>query len=417
LPGNATAANQVAPAAERRYDRAMSTIHLYDVTASYPLDVTNSFEHSISLSVRGFFGGSRRLERMGMAPGSGETEPARAIALNKVNLEIRHGETMGVLGPSGCGKTTLLRVIAGLMPIDDGLITYDGQDISSVPVGDRRIGIVFQNYALYPTMTSRENVGFFFRIHKRDREIPERIREVSQVMGIGFAELLDKRPPWLSGGQRQRVALARCIARDPKLFLFDEPLSNLDAKLRVKTRAELKRLIARYKVTGVYVTHDQIEALSLCDRLAVMNEGRIEQVGLASQLLERPVSTVVATCLGLPPMNLFAGELTDDGWQSRHDPRFRLPLPGHLYGYHSQVTLGVRAEHLRLDILGSLTGEVVLVEPQMADRTTLVYIDSYGQRITSRIPQEERVRLGDVITLAIDPAYLHLFDTRTGRRL
>ena len=199
----------------------MSTIRLIDVSASYPQD-------------------GQRIQ-----------------ALDRVNLEIRHGETMGVLGPSGCGKSTLLRVIAGLMPVDSGTITYDDQDMASIPPGERGIGIVFQNYALYPMMNSRDNVGFFFRIHKRAAEIPERVREVSRVMGIGFDLLLDKRPAVLSGGERQRVALARCIARDPKLFLFDEPLSNVDAKLRVKTRGELKRLITRYKVTGVYVTHDQ----------------------------------------------------------------------------------------------------------------------------------------------------------------
>src|SRR5262249_21239448 len=288
------------------------------------------------------FGGAGRLQSQGL---SAPVEMERHLILDRVNLEIAHGETMGILGPSGCGKTTLLRAIAGLTPIESGVIAYDDQNMAEIQPGERGIGIVFQNYALYPMMNSRENVGFFFRIHKRDEEIPERIREVSRVMGIGFHELLDKRPAWLSGGQRQRVALARCIARDPRLFLFDEPLSNLDAKLRVQTRAELKRLIVRYKTTGVYVTHDQVEALSLCDRLAIMNRGRIEQVGTARYLLEHPLSTMVATFLGMPPMNLFEGWLTERNWQNGE---FGVDLDKASFAPRQHVTLGVRAESMRL---------------------------------------------------------------------
>jgi multiple sugar transport system ATP-binding protein len=404
----------VVPPGQRRYDRVMTTICLYDVSASYS-GPDDFIERRINAGLRNFFMSPRRAERMGLGPTSGEKEPRRALVLDRVNLEIHHGETMGILGPSGCGKTTLLRVIAGLLPISKGLITYDGQDMAAVPVGERGIGIVFQNYALYPTMNSRENVGFFFLLHKRQQEIPERIREVSQVMGIGFSELLDKRPAWLSGGQRQRVALARCIARDPKLFLFDEPLSNLDAKLRVQTRAELKRLITRYKVTGIYVTHDQVEALSLCDRLAIMNEGRIEQVGTAHYLLEHPLSTMVATFLGIPPMNLFQGELAEHGWRGAD---FSVLLPGHDLAPRHHVTLGVRAEHLNLDADGPLHGEVVLVQPLMAERAALVYVElTTTQRVSARFPLNTPVRVGDVISLAVDPARVHLFDSRSGRRL
>ncbi len=386
----------------------MSTIHLYDVTVSYP--VTEAVEGVLS----NIFGGGRRAERLGFPPDSGSQEPTRHLALNKVNLEIRHGETMGILGPSGCGKTTLLRAIAGLVPIDSGTITYDDRDMANVAVGERGIGIVFQNYALYPMMDSRENVGFFFRIHKRDAEIPERIREVSQVMGIGFAELLDKRPSWLSGGQRQRVALARCIARDPKLFLFDEPLSNLDAKLRAKTRGELKRLITRYKVTGVYVTHDQIEALALCDRLAIMNEGRIEQVGTAHYLLEHPLSTMVATFLGNPPMNLFEGELTEQGWRNGD---FSVPLADRETAPRSHVTLGVRAEHVHLDPHGPLSGQIALLEPLMSERVVLAYVDLPSGRIVARLPQTLNLRVNDDISLTVAPDHVHLFDSTSGRRL
>ncbi len=392
----------------------MTTICLYDVSATYggPDDF---IQRRMNAGLRNFLFGTRRLARMGLEPTSGEKEPRRALVLDRVNLEIHHGETMGILGPSGCGKTTLLRVIAGLLPISQGLITFDGQDMAVVPVGERGIGIVFQNYALYPSMTSRDNVGFYFYLHKRKQEVPERIRQVSQVMGIGFNELLDKRPAWLSGGQRQRVAVARCIARDPKLFLFDEPLSNLDAKLRVKTRGELKRLIARYKVTGVYVTHDQVEALSLCDRLAIMNEGRIEQVGTAHYLLEHPISTMVATFLGTPPMNLFQGELTEHSWQCAD---FSVLLPGHDMAPRRHVTLGVRAEHLHPDANGPLRGEVVLVHPLMAERAALLYVElSTMQRVSARFPLDTPVRVGDVVALAVDPAHVHLFDSRSGRRL
>jgi ABC-type sugar transport system ATPase subunit len=237
---------------------------------------------------------------------------------------------------------------------------------------------------------------------------------VSRVMGVGFAELLDKRPSWLSGGQRQRVALARCIARDPKLFLFDEPLSNLDAKLRVKTRSELKRLINRYKVTGIYVTHDQSEALALCDRLAIMNEGRIEQVGTAHYLLEHPISTMVATFLGSPPMNLFKGYLTDHGWQNVD---FEVPIPAREIAPRDYVTLGVRAEHVRLDPHGPLQGQIALVEPLMSERAVLAYVDLPAGRIVARLPQSSNLRINDYISLSAAPDHIHLFDSVTGRRL
>jgi ABC-type sugar transport system ATPase subunit len=233
-------------------------------------------------------------------------------------------------------------------------------------------------------------------------------------MGIGFSDLLDKRPAWLSGGQRQRVALARCIARDPRLFLFDEPLSNLDAKLRVQTRAELKRLIVRYKTTGVYVTHDQIEALSLCDRLAIMNKGRIEQMGTARYLLEHPLSTMVATFLGMPPMNLFEGWLTERNWENAE---FSVDLDKASFAPRQHVTLGVRAESMRLDSNGPLRGKVTLIEPLLAERAVLVYVDLPRSRVVARLPQDADVRRGDIIALGVDPGHVHLFDGRTGRRL
>ncbi len=387
----------------------MTTVRLYEVTVSHSLAEARS-EGFLS----GFMGGRNRKLAQTVPPTSGDKEPDRVIALDRVTLEIRHGETMGILGPSGCGKTTLLRAIAGLQGLESGLITYDDEDVSKIPPGDRGIGIVFQNYALYPNMNSRENVGFFFRMHKRAREIPERVQYVSKVMGIGFEQLLDKRPLWLSGGQRQRVAMARCIARDPKLFLFDEPLSNVDPQLRTRTRGELKRLITRYKVTGIYVTHDQSEALALSDRIAIMNAGHIEQVGTAQYLLEHPISTMVATFLGMPPMNLFEGRLTETGWEGRD---FSVDLPNRSMAPRSAVTLGVRAEHICLDVAGSLHGQVVLVEPLLADQALLVYIDLPHSRIVARFPQDVTVHRGDIITMSVLPENVHFFDSRTGKRL
>jgi multiple sugar transport system ATP-binding protein len=390
----------------------MSTIRLYDVKVTF--EKTWSLDKSVSTVVGGLFGGSERYDRASGIRPTPAPEPPRFAALDGVNLEIRDGETMGILGPSGCGKSTLLRAIAGLIPLDSGQITYDDQDMANVSPGERGIGIVFQNYALYPTMTSFDNVGFFFRIRKRDAEIPARVREVSRVMGIGFDQLLGKRPRWLSGGERQRVAVARCIARDPKLFLFDEPMSNLDAKLRVQTRGELKRLINRFKITGVYVTHDQTEALALSDRIAIMNEGRIEQVGTAQFIFDHPVSTFVATFFGHPPMNTFEGVVSENQW---HGDNFSVDLPDHAWGDGRHLTLGIRAEDIHLASEGHLCGQVVLLEPMPVHHALLAYIELPKGNVVAQIPHDAGVHVGDTVNLSIDTTNYHLFDTRTGRRL
>ncbi|MHB1317750.1 MAG: ABC transporter ATP-binding protein, partial [Anaerolineae bacterium] len=235
-------------------------------------------------------------------------------ALEDVTLTIEDGETLAVIGPSGCGKSTLLKVIAGLESPQSGRVLYDGRDMAGIRPGDRGIGMVFQSYALYPHMKGEGNLGFFFRIHKRPtEEMMERIRITADIMGLGFDDLLPRSPKTLSGGQQQRVAIGRCIVRDPSLFLFDEPLSNLDAKLRSRTRVEIKRLLRRFAITSVYVTHDQIEAIALGDRLAVMRVGRIEQVGTYQELRERPANTFVAGFVGMPSMNLVEGYSRSDG--------------------------------------------------------------------------------------------------------
>ena len=256
----------------------------------------------------------------GPPPGSSERQRATrggvgtGRALDGVDLEVRDGETLAIIGPSGCGKSTLLRVVAGLEPVDSGRVLYDGQDVSAVPPGERGIGMVFQNYALYPHMESRGNLGFFFRLRRRrEEEIDERVRLTAEIMGLGFDELLERKPGTLSGGQQQRVAIGRCIARDPRLFLLDEPLSSLDARLRARTRVELKRLLTRFRITTIYVTHDQTEALALATRIAVMRRGRIEQAGVWDELYQRPANAFVAGFVGTPgtpPANLLPGTVS-----------------------------------------------------------------------------------------------------------
>lgn len=387
----------------------MAAIHLYEVKVTFG-NVHIPAEQAVAGVVGGLIKG-RAGEGIYSRPGA-SSEPPRMSALDGVNLEIHHGETMGILGPSGCGKSTLLRAVAGLVPLNGGMITYDGQDMKDVPPGNRGIGIVFQNYALYPTMTSYDNLGFFFRLHHREAEIPERIREISRIMGIGFKQLLAKRPGWLSGGERQRVAVARCIARDPKLFLFDEPLSNLDAKLRIKTRVEIKRLITRFKITGIYVTHDQSEALALCDRIAIMSQGKIEQVGTADFLYTHPNSIMVAGFFGHPPMNLFEGVISE-GFLNGEG--FSIPLSGFADGRH--LTVGIRAERLSLDPEGEISGEVSLIEPEPVGRTQLLYVETPKQRLAARVSGENPLRMGDRVRLRVDTAEIHPFDPRTGRRL
>ena len=229
-------------------------------------------------------------------------------ALDHVNLTVPNGRTFVIVGPSGCGKSTLLRVVSGLANDYSGQVSYDEEDVRNIPPKDRHIGMVFQNYALYPNFNNEGNLSFFFKIRKvSDEETHERIRYTSELMGIGFKELLPRRPGTLSGGEKQRVAMARAIVRAPRLLLFDEPLSSLDAKLRVQTRTEIKRLLRRFSITTLYVTHDQVEAIALADQIVVMHAGRIEQAGTYQQLMDDPVNVFVAGFLGLPPMNLFSG--------------------------------------------------------------------------------------------------------------
>lgn len=344
------------------------------------------------------------------------TSTEQITALDGVNLEIRDGETVSLLGPSGCGKTTLLRVVAGLEQPESGYVLFDGEDMTNIPPRDRHIGIVFQNYALYPHMESRQNIGFFFKLHDRAEEIPERVHAVSKIMGIGFDALLDRHPPTLSGGEQQRVAVARCIARDPSLFLFDEPLSNLDAKLRVQTRGELKRILARYATTGLYVTHDQHEAFSIGDRLAVMHEGRVEQIGTYADLYYKPVNLFVAEFLGVPPMNIFPGYVNDRGGWSGDDFSWPTIRPGLDEGH--RVMMGIRPEHIDIEESDrAVRATVELIEPLFAERAKLLYTKIGPTRCAVRVAETFPVRVGDIVALTFNPDEILFFDAKTGARL
>ncbi|GAB4520112.1 MAG: sn-glycerol-3-phosphate ABC transporter ATP-binding protein UgpC [Anaerolineae bacterium] len=358
-------------------------------------------------------------ERSDRLPGEAPDVDETIIALDGVNLTIRDGETLAVVGPSGCGKSTLLRIIAGLETPDSGRVLYDGRDMENVPPRDRGIGMVFQNYALYPHWDAYDNLGFFFRLRKREKEIDPRVREAAQILGVDFKYLLSRKPPTLSGGEQQRVAIGRCIVRYPKLFLFDEPLSNLDAKLRSDTRVQIRRLLTRFRVTSVYVTHDQTEAVAMGDRIAVMDRGKIVQVGTFRQLYDLPVNTFVAGFFGVPSMNLIDGHVRRGAFQAGP---LTIPLPYHLSVRVAEgrlVTLGVRPEHVGLTaaIEGAATGEVEVIEPMPAQRVQIVHVRQGPVSVTAQVPQDMPIALGDQVTLRFDSEQLYLFDGETGHNV
>ncbi|MFO7696761.1 MAG: ABC transporter ATP-binding protein [Anaerolineae bacterium] len=350
-------------------------------------------------------------------------------ALDNVSLTIPDGETLAVIGPSGCGKSTLLKVIAGLESPQSGRVLYDGRDMAGIRPGDRGIGMVFQSYALYPHMKGEGNLGFFFRIHKRPtEEMMERIRITADIMGLGFDDLLPRSPKTLSGGQQQRVAIGRCIVRDPSLFLFDEPLSNLDAKLRSRTRVEIKRLLRRFSITSVYVTHDQIEAIALGDRLVVMCEGRIEQVGTYQELRERPANVFVAGFVGMPSMNLV------EGYRWEKPERLAGPLGGVSLPTNNSLsastgqtlTLGFRGADARLVEAAPesdrtdglwLSGPVRSREPDFSRHEQTIYVEAGERLISVLAPEDATVEIGATVLAHIPSGSLYLFDTATGTRL
>jgi multiple sugar transport system ATP-binding protein len=331
-----------------------------------------------------------------------------------VDVEIADGEFAVLVGPSGCGKSTLLRMIAGLEEIGGGEIAIGGKVVNNVPPKERDIAMVFQNYALYPHMKVRDNMAFSMLLAKRPRaEIDERLQKAAAILGL--TELLDRYPRQLSGGQRQRVAMGRAIVRDPQVFLFDEPLSNLDAKLRVAMRTELKELHQRLKTTSVYVTHDQIEAMTMADQIVVMRDGVVEQRGKPLELYDRPANLFVAGFIGSPAMNFLPGVVK--GGRIEMGEGATVPLPRDARAADGQrVVFGARPEHLELASDGQgLPASVVVVEPTGAD--TQVFAKFNGTEMTAVFRERHDFRSGETIRLVPDHERTHLFDAESGKSL
>jgi multiple sugar transport system ATP-binding protein len=366
--------------------------------------------------------------------------PGGVVAVDDVNLTIADGEFMVLVGPSGCGKSTLLRMIAGLEEITEGTISIGEADVTELAPSDRDIAMVFQNYALYPHMSVRENLGFGLSVRRTPKpEIVRRVREVATLLGL--QDLLDRKPAHLSGGQRQRVAMGRAIIREPKAFLMDEPLSNLDAKLRVSMRASLAQLHARLSVTSIYVTHDQTEAMTLGQRVAVMRDGRIVQVDVPQRLHQAPKDLFVAAFIGSPSMNLVEATVVGDeiGFGQFRVPLHpvRRPAPG-----VDHVVLGIRPEafddaalekqHLpridvTVDVLEELGSDAYVFFRVAAPRVTVESRDAPDDEagllaekdslFAARVDPATKGRVGATLQLAFDPASFHFFDVQTGESL
>jgi multiple sugar transport system ATP-binding protein len=336
--------------------------------------------------------------------------------IHGVDIDIEDGEFVVLVGPSGCGKSTLLRMIAGLEQISGGEISIGGTTVNNLPPKERDIAMVFQNYALYPHMTVHDNMAFSMKLRNAAQsEIDGRVDQASEILGL--KPYLDRYPRQLSGGQRQRVAMGRAIVRDPQVFLFDEPLSNLDAKLRVQMRTEIKALHQRLKTTSIYVTHDQVEAMTMADRIVVMHDGIVEQIGTPLELYDYPANLFVAGFIGSPAMNFIPGTLRRvDGlaWVES-DGDVRLPLPPLGGGRDGQkVTYGIRPEHLTLDA-GGVAAVVSVVEPTGAD--TFVYADIGGVPICATFDERHDFRPGRPINLAPRLDAVHLFDAVSGAKI
>ena len=348
-------------------------------------------------------------------------------AVSDVNLDIADQEFLVLLGPSGCGKTTTLRMVAGLEELSEGSIYIGDREVSQVAPKDRDIAMVFQNYALYPHMTVYENMAFGLKLRKVPRaEIERRVKEAAEILGLG--SLLTRKPKELSGGQRQRVALGRAIVREPKAFLMDEPLSNLDAKLRTQTRVELKRLHQRLGATILYVTHDQTEAMTMGTRIVVMRDGVVQQVDTPDGIYNRPANQFVATFVGTPAMNLVPGELSQaGGGLSFHAYGQQVGLPDWLKGSVSslsgrKLTLGIRPEdvHLSPEFVEShrdlqLKATVRVIEPM--GHENMVYLALGDETVIARASNDWNANLGDTVTCAMDPSRLHAFDPESEQAL
>jgi len=352
------------------------------------------------------------------------------VAVRDVNLTIADKELLVLVGPSGCGKSTVLRMAAGLEEASEGRILFDGADVTDLPPKDRNVAMVFQNYALYPHMSVYDNLAFGLKLRKHPREeIDVRVREAAELLGID--PYLKRKPKALSGGQRQRVALGRAIVRHPSVFLFDEPLSNLDAKMRVQMRTEIRKLNLRIQTTMIYVTHDQTEAMTLGDRLAVMNEGRILQVGTPLDLYDHPVDAFVASFIGSPAMNFFEGEVAKGevakGGAAIKTSFTEIPAPARFKGAlaslgGSAVRVGVRPEDIHVGAAPSRGGAfhsfnaaVEVVEP--LGNEIIFHLRAGAVELVARQSTERTYAPGAAVEASLDLGKVHLFDNRTGHAL
>jgi multiple sugar transport system ATP-binding protein len=336
--------------------------------------------------------------------------------IHGVSVDIRDGEFVILVGPSGCGKSTLLRMIAGLEPITAGEIKIGGVVVNNLPPKDRDIAMVFQTYALYPHKTVAQNMGFALKLRATPKEeVVSRVLRAAEILDL--VPLLDRYPRQLSGGQRQRVAMGRAIVRDPAVFLFDEPLSNLDAKLRVQMRAEIKELHQRLKTTTVYVTHDQVEAMTMADRIVVMNHGIIEQVGSPLDLYDKPSNVFVAGFIGSPAMNLVKGRIvlgSRPGFETEQGTM--LPLESAPAASHGKPAIyGIRPEHIEVGHGNGVKASVAVIEPLGSE--TQVFARLGEQKIVSVVKQRLKVVPGEEVPLVINPSTVHLFDAQSGARL
>jgi multiple sugar transport system ATP-binding protein len=332
--------------------------------------------------------------------------------LHGVSIEIPDGSFTVLVGPSGCGKSTLLRMVAGLENISGGEVAISGKVVNQVPPKERDIAMVFQNYALYPHMTVRDNMAFSLALAKKDKAfIDQRVGKAAGILGL--TPLLDRFPRQLSGGQRQRVAMGRCIVRDPQVFLFDEPLSNLDAKLRVAMRTEIKELHQRLKTTSVYVTHDQIEAMTMADQIVVMHDGRVEQIGSPLQLYDRPANRFVAGFIGSPAMNFIDGTQKDGALLAANGAR--LPIAAARGDNDGRpLVYGIRPEHLDLADDG-FEAEVVVIEPTGSE--TQLFARLGEQEIVAIFRERHEFAPGQKIRLKPRAPVAHLFDASSGQRI
>jgi len=349
-----------------------------------------------------------------------KTYGGKVKVIHGISFDIADGEFVVLVGPSGCGKSTLLRMLAGLEDISGGEILIDGKVVNDLESKDRDIAMVFQSYALYPHMTVRENMAFSLRLRNADKALTDkRVDDAARILNL--SQLLDRQPRELSGGQRQRVAMGRAIVRDPKVFLFDEPLSNLDAKLRVAMRAEIKALHHRLKTTTVYVTHDQIEAMTMADRIVVMHDGIVEQIGTPLELFDKPGNLFVAQFIGSPAMNVVNGTLHREGGDAYVDAvGARWPVPAAVKGGNAgqAVHYGIRPTDLTLAAAATSTtiaAKVVVVEPTGAETEMLVQVGD--AQFVVVLHGRTDANPGDTVQLQVEPSGVHLFDSASGQRL